>query len=323
MRTIIPLLFVVLWTVATHAQQATKPDTNTKSLEIAKNVSLVFKKISPKSHDIEYPEFFVLETEVTNRQFKAYLDAKKLTKDDTDVLKIIRKREKSSVMSTMSIPYKIKDESAIWRKGSYPHGLDDHPVTVITLDDATNFAKWVNENHDNIQVRLPTWNEWMITAYGKSRKYPWGDDWDRSKVHSSHGLMHEFSFEKSVNEAPPKRTEPVKTRVTGKTPDGVYGLLGNAGEYLIDSDPSNSDYFNLGSRSMGGGFTDGLVFFENQIKPLKPRNDYWGYSHHKTGRSCDLGFRLVLVTENNDKMLKHEKLFEQRNKAWMTDGTSK
>jgi len=252
MRTIITLLFVVLWTVSTHAQQASEPDTNTKSLEIAKNVSLVFKKISPKSHAIEYPEFFVLETEVTNRQFKAYLDAKKLTKDDTEVLKIIRKREKSSVISTGSIPYKIKDESTIWRKGSYPHGLDDHPVTVITLNDATNFAKWVNENHDNIQVRLPTWNEWMITAYGKSRKYPWGDDWDRSKLHSSHGLMHQFLLEESV----------------------------------------------------------------------KPRNDYWGYSHHKTGRSCDLGFRLVLVTQNNDKMLKHEKLFEQHNKAWMTDDAS-
>jgi len=267
------MLFVVLWSVVTHAQQVTEPDTNTKSLEIAKDVSLVFKKISTKSHGIDYPEFFVLETEVTNRQFKAYLDAKKLTKDDTNVLKIIRKREESKVYSTGSIPYKIKDESTIWRDGSYPQGLGDHPVTVITLDDATNFAKWISENHPNMTVRLPTWNEWMITAYGKSRKYPWGDDWDRSKIHSSHGLKYEYSFEKSGDKTPPQRTEAVKAREAGKTPEGVYGMLGNAGEYLVDSDPSSADYFNLGSRSMGGGFTDGLAILESQMKPLKPRND--------------------------------------------------
>lgn len=319
MRAIFAILIVCLGAFSAHAQQTAKADPNTKSLEIAKDVSLVFRKISPESHDIKYPEFFMLETEVTNRQFKAYLDAKKQTKDDTDVLKIIREREKSRVSSTGDIPYRIEDESAIWRDGSYPQGLDDHPVTLITLHDATGFANWLSENDEKITFRLPTWNEWMITAYGKSRKYPWGDDWDASKFHSSHGFPNEFSINRTNANPPPKRTENVKTRESGKTPDGIYGMLGNAGEYIIASDPTNENYFNLGSRSMGGGFTDRVRAFDDKMHPLPPRQDYWGYSHHATRRGCDLGFRLVHVVNDNDAMLKQERLFKQNNKAWMTE----
>ena len=318
MRTILATLFVLLSAVPTYAQQATKEDPNTRSLEIAENVHLVFKKVSPKGYKIEYPEFFMLETEVTNLQFKAYLDDQKLTKDDSDVLKIIREQEKSGVFSTDEIPYSIDDESTIWRKGSYPTGLDEHPVTLITLHDATNFANWLCERHEDITFRLPTWNEWMIAAYGKTRKYPWGDEWDASKLHSSHGFKQDFSIYKKNSKAPPKRTENVKDRESGKTPEGIYGLLGNADEY-IESDLTNENYFNLGSLLMGGGFSDRVWAFDNKLHPLPPRQDYWGYSHHATVRRSDLGFRLVLVVKNNKAMLKHKRLFKQNNEAWMIE----
>ena len=319
MREIFLTLLILLPSVSANAQQTTEADPNVKSFEIAKDVTLVFRKISPKSQEIEYPEFFVLETEITNRQFKAYLDDKKLTKDDTDVLKIVREREKSRSLSTGDVPYRIEDEDTIWRKGAYPKGLDNHPVTLITLHDATNFANWLCEKHKNITFRLPTWNEWMITAYGKSRKYPWGDDWGTSKFHSSHGFKREYSIDKTSSKPAPKRTENVDARKSGITPEGIYGMLGNAGEYIIGSDPTNENYFNLGSRSMGGGFTDRVWSFDDKLHPLRPRQDYWGYSHHATGRKCDLGFRLVLVVNNNDSMLSHERLFKQNDTAWMTE----
>jgi hypothetical protein len=78
---------------------------------------------------------------------------------------------------------------------------------------------------------------------------------------------------------PPKRTEHVKARPSGRTPEGVFGMLGNVGEYIIEGDPTGDSYFNLGSRSMGGGFTDGLAILHDEYDRLPPRNDYWGYSH--------------------------------------------
>jgi len=319
MRAFLVNLMVFLFVMPVFAQNAPNDVSETKLVKLNDDTVLTFKKISPEIYDIDYPDFFVLETEVTNQQFKIYLDANKLTKDDTDVLKVIQKRRKSGFSTTADIPYRIEDESTIWRNGSYPKGLQDHPVPLVTLLDATKLGNWLNEKNETGTFRLPTWNEWMVAAYRKSRNYPWGDEWDRTRLHSSHGLKYSFSFDRKSNSKndPPKRTGTVKRRKSGKTPEGIYGLLGNIGEYIIAGDPTAANYFNLGSRSMGGGFTDGLMFLDEKVKPLPPRQDYWGYSHHSTARRCDLGFRVVLVLENNATMLKHERLFEQRNKAWM------
>lgn len=319
MNAVLASLIAFCFFAPAYSQHASDEEANTKSFKLNDEVVLTFRRVSPRSYGIEYPDFYMLETEVTNRQFKVYLDANKLTKDDTDVLTILADREKAKVWSTGDVPYRIENESTIWRNNAYPQGLDDHPVALITLRDATNFADWLNQDHEVGTFRLPTWNEWIIAAYGKSRNYPWGDDWDASKLHASYGLKKEFIFENIPKWiVPVKRTEPVKQRQAGRTPEGIYGMLGNVREYIIGSDPLNSNYFNLGSRSMGGGFTDGAFHMKGDDLALPPRQDYWGYSHHSTGRECDLGFRLVFVTQDNEKMLKHQRLFEQRNRAWMT-----
>ena len=181
-------------------KQAAAPQ-NEKQFAISDDANLVFRLVSPRSNGIDYPDFFVLETEVTNRQYKIFLDATEASKDDTDVLEIIKERLESRISSTADIPYRIEDESAIWRKGRYPDSMGDHPVGLVTLHDANNFATWFSQKHPKGIFRLPTWNEWMITAYGKSRKYPWGDDWDVSKLHSSHGFKNDFSKRFNFNAA--------------------------------------------------------------------------------------------------------------------------
>jgi formylglycine-generating enzyme required for sulfatase activity len=292
----------------------------TKAVLLGFEQQLDFRFVSPATFGIDYPDFYMLETEVTNAQFKAFLAATDATKDDTDVLKIVKNREKNRNLSTGDIPYKITDELAIWRNGDYPHGLHDHPVALVTLHDATNFADWLNENYGEVGVfRLPTWNEWMIVAYGKSRNYPWGNEWDKNRLHSSHGCKLSFDPRNTAatTNKPPTHTEPVKARPNGRTPQGVFGILGNVGEYIIEGDTTNDSYFNLGSRSMGGGFTDGLAILDNETDRLPPRNDYWGYSHHATAQECDIGFRLIFAPTKNDVMLKQPRLFDQNNQAWM------
>jgi len=287
-------------------------------IKLGVDQTLVFRRISPQSYQIDYPDFYVLETEVTNAQYQAYLDATSRTKDDTDVLQIIKER---GLPTTGDIPYSIEDASTIWRDGVFPSGLEDHPVALVTLPDVVAFADWVGEtHHNNGLVRLPTWNEWMIAAYGKSRHYPWGDEWKPSSAHTSHGITNEF--EARMRKEPdkrPVRTEPVKSRPNGRSPEGLYGLIGNVSEYIITDDPSNSAYFRMRSRFMGGGFTDGRSFSRDENSILAPRTDCWGYFHFDTARLDHLGFRLVIDPSKNDALRKRPRLFEQNNRGWMVD----
>jgi formylglycine-generating enzyme required for sulfatase activity len=242
------------------------PASNTREVKVGE-VQVTFRKISPRAYKIDYPDFYVLETEMTNRMFHQYLRATKQRKDDTEVLKIVRKREASQSFSSGDVPYSVEDESTIWRDGEYPRGLDDHPVALVTLEDATGFCQWLTKTQPDLgHFRLPTWNEWMIAAYGSTRSYPWGEKWDRSLAHTSYGYSGDDHK---------TRTEPVKARPKGRTPEGLFGMLGNVSEYIVDGDPTSEDYFNLGARWMGGSFDDGRVFFMDKPQELSPREDYW------------------------------------------------
>ena len=86
-------------------------------LKLSAEQKVAFCRVSPQSYKIDYPDFYVLETEVTNAQYKAYLDATGQTKDDTEVLRIIEHRTSQRdarrgdrrviVFSTGDIPYAI------------------------------------------------------------------------------------------------------------------------------------------------------------------------------------------------------------------------
>jgi formylglycine-generating enzyme required for sulfatase activity len=90
--------------------------------------------------------FFIDETEVTNAQFKAFLDATGYTP-----------RERENFLKH-------------WPDGRMPKELVDHPVVYVGLDDARAYAAWVGK-------RLPREEEWHLAAQGTDgRKWPWGSD---------------------------------------------------------------------------------------------------------------------------------------------------
>ena len=94
-------------------------------------------------------------------------------------------------------------------------------------------------------------------------------------------------------------------------------MLGNVSEFITESDPTNDDYVDLGSRWMGGGFTEGPG--DDANRELEPRLDYWGYSHHTSIRQCDLGFRVVLDPRRDSSLLSRNRVFEQKNREWMVE----
>lgn len=89
---------------------------------------------------------------VTNAQFKAFLDA------------------------TGYAPADSINFLAHWVDGAPRAGWENKPVVWVSLEDARAYAAWAGK-------RLPHEWEWQYAAQGTDgRTYPWGNDWDESRV---------------------------------------------------------------------------------------------------------------------------------------------
>ena len=104
-------------------------------------------------HTVYLDAFYMDKYEVTNAQFKAFVDANPQWQKD-------------------NLPDKYHDGSylAIWTGNSYPSGQGNHPVVCVSWYAAMAYAQWVGK-------RLPTEAEWEKAARGglNGQKYTWGN----------------------------------------------------------------------------------------------------------------------------------------------------
>jgi formylglycine-generating enzyme required for sulfatase activity len=112
-------------------------------------------------HKIEYREYQIGRYPVTNAQYACFLAAN----------------------PQYPVPH-VDEERAYpynWdlRTRMYPEGKADHPVVLVSWDDADAYCRWLSQRTGR-RYRLPTEEEWEKAARGSfpdTRHYPWGDEW--------------------------------------------------------------------------------------------------------------------------------------------------
>ncbi|MFH1739516.1 MAG: SUMF1/EgtB/PvdO family nonheme iron enzyme [bacterium] len=103
---------------------------------------------------VSLPAYYIDETEVTNWEYKRFVD-------ETNYRKPVH-----------------------WEGGAIPPGLEDHPVVWVSWEDAKAYAEWNG-------ARLPTEMEWEKAARGTNGwVYPWADRFDPKRANTWEAGIH-------------------------------------------------------------------------------------------------------------------------------------
>ncbi|GAB1858335.1 formylglycine-generating enzyme family protein [Flavobacteriaceae bacterium MHTCC 0001] len=205
-------------------------------------------------HPVAVDGFFMDVTEVTNAQFKTfveetgYITVAERPVDWEEMKKQLptgTPKPHDSVLQPGSLMFKktkssvpnLYDFSQWWRwtigvnwrhpsgKNSSIKGKDDYPVVHISYEDALAYCKWAGK-------RLPTEAEWEYAARGQQKNtvYFWGDDRSQlsKMVNSWEG---EFPVKNTLQDGY-ERTAPIKTYPANSF--GLHEMAGNVWEITGD-----------------------------------------------------------------------------------------
>lgn len=246
----------------------------------------------------ELPGYAIARFEVTNAEYKIFIDATKYH----------------------GVP-------RYWKDGMYPREKANHPVLFVSLVDAEAYGAWVSKE-TGWKIGVPTAEQWEKAARGpQAFQYPWGHDKDS---HYSNGkLQTHFNYnavcaaymldkeaktltnyvDKSKEAGKQGRVEDIMTgngQVFSVTSDGgvngwidhntntgfvntqIYRNLVNNGGFTTPVGTYESGKSACGCYDMAGNvyeWTSSVIVATNGAEKGKEVNDVRGGSWYSTGRS--------------------------------------
>ena len=214
------------------------------------------------AHKVTVDGFYIDITEVTNKQFKKFIDATKYItvaerkidwKEMKTQLPANTPKPHDSILQPGSLIFNKNVNAVVnmnnygqwwawkiganWKHpegpGSTINGKDNFPVVHIALEDAVTYCKWANR-------RLPTEAEWEAAAQGTNSNaiFTWGNDTTilDSNANTWQGVFPTKNESKDGFEF----ISPVKSYPANSI--GLYDMAGNVWE--ITSDLFNVNYYN-------------------------------------------------------------------------------
>jgi formylglycine-generating enzyme len=198
------------------------------------------------AHTVTVDGFWIDPTPVTNRQFRAFVNATgyttvaELPPDPMEYPGALAHMLKagSLVFTPPRGPVDLRDWSswwqfkfgANWRRPSGPGSsimrLDDHPVVHVAYKDAEAFAEWAGK-------ALPTEAEWEYAARGglEGAEFAWGDELTPDGKHMANTWQGTFPFQ-NLAEDRFERTSPVNAFPANGY--GLFDMIGNVWEWTSD-----------------------------------------------------------------------------------------
>ena len=224
------------------------------------------------AHEVCLNGFYIDKYEVTNAQFKQFVDT-------TGYVTDLEKDPSSALGRNWRQPYGSKSSA---------DDMLDHPVVCVTWKDANIYAQWAGK-------RLPTEAEWEKAARGTdARVYPWGNTPLTGELSNIADKSAGLRWSDSSLDDNYQHTAPVGSFPSGKSGYGAYDMAGNVWEwgldwwgsdYYADSPVQNPTGPETGDFRVirGGSWFD---FLEGAKTPYR-------MYFRPQGASADIGFRCV------------------------------
>jgi formylglycine-generating enzyme required for sulfatase activity len=233
--------------------------------------------------------FWIMETEVTNVQFAAFIDANGY--------------DQQQYWTAASWAWRTENNIAEPRYWGDPDwNQPDYPIVGISWYEAIAYSAWLAEQ-SGLAMRLPTEGEWEKASRGEDgRQYPWGNDWDGSKLNFCDSNC-EFAWKDQESNDGFATTAPVKSYSTGKGPYNAYGMAGNVWEWTTTIyDTARYPYpYQADDRELLDGGARRVLrggSWSSQPFSVRAANRPSRGGYMPDGRYFDVGVRLVVSPSN-------------------------
>ena len=168
------------------------------------------------SHRVYLDEFCIGVYPVTNDQYAAFIrDAKHRVPAVRQLPRIVTP-DQEQTFRELAAPY-------VWRAGDPPRDRGTHPVTLVTVEDAQSYCRWLTRK-TGLPVRLPTEAEWerMARAGADHLKYPWGNEIGPERAN--------YLADRASKQL--RGTQPVGSYLANAY--NVFDVIGNVWEWVSD-----------------------------------------------------------------------------------------